>query len=73
MANSKERKCYSFQTRFVSLRDELSIFLKLHGIYYECSGGYSFYHFEVLCNKDEVKLVNNFLDGVSIIEERDAY
>ena len=72
MANSKERKYYSFETRFVSLRDELGIFLKLHGIYYECSGGYSFYHFEVLCNEDEVKIVNNFLDGVSITEESEA-
>lgn len=72
MASSKERKYYNFETRFVSLRDELSIFLKLHGIYYECSGAHSFYHFEVLCNEDEVKLVNNFLDGVSITEKSEA-
>lgn len=72
MADSKERKYYSFETRFLSLRDELSIFLKLHGIYYELSGGNSFYRFEVLCNEDEVKIVNNFLDGVSITEESKA-
>lgn len=64
----KERKYYNFETRFISLRDKLRAYLKSNNIYYELSGAYSYYHFEVLANVEEAKKVNDFLDSITINE-----
>ena len=63
------KKWYNFETSFVSLADRLSVFLKRRGIYYERSGAYSNYHFEIFANDKEVIAVNAFLDANTIGEE----
>ena len=60
------KKYYNFDTRFISLRDALRQYLKDNNIYYELSGAYSYYHFEVLANEKELISVNNFLDSITI-------
>lgn len=45
------KKYYNFDTRFISLRDALRVFLKENNIYYELSGNYSYYHFEILVDQ----------------------
>ena len=65
------KKYYHFETAFKSLKDELSVFLKQSGIYYEvsdCSDGcLPCYHFEVLLSADEVPIVNNWIDEHTIV------
>lgn len=63
------KKYYNFDTRFISLRDVLRTFLKENNIYYELSGAYSYYHFEVLASPDELQKINAFLDTQTITEE----
>ena len=62
------KKYYNFDTRFVSLRDALKAFLQENNIYYELSGNYSFYHFEILINSEELHKTNAFLDTQIITE-----
>jgi hypothetical protein len=62
------RKYYNFDTRFISLRDNLREYLKSNNIYYELSGAYSYYHFEILANENELAKVNEFLDSITINE-----
>jgi hypothetical protein len=61
-----DRKFYSFNTAFRSLKDNLRRFLKESGIYYELSGCGAAWHFEIKCNPTEVELVNNWLDANTI-------
>lgn len=56
------KKWYNFETSFVTLANDLSAFLKCSGIYYERSGAFGNYHFEVLADMDDVATVNAFLD-----------
>lgn len=60
------KKWYNFETSFVTLADKLSEFLKRWGIYYERSGAYGNYHFEIFANNKDVIAVNAFLDANSI-------
>lgn len=60
------KKFYNFDTRFISLRDKLRAFLKDNNIYYELSGAYSYYHFEILVDRSELEKVNSFLDSITI-------
>lgn len=60
------KKYYNFDTRFISLRDALRQFLKDNNIYYELSGNYSYYHFEILANAIELEKTNNYLDSITI-------
>jgi hypothetical protein len=60
------KKYYNFETRFISLRDSLRAFLQDSGVYYELSGAYSYYHFEILVDSAELEKVNAFLDSVTI-------
>ena len=53
------RKWYNFETRFISLRDDLRDFLKESGIKYELSGAF---------NSAELEKVNNWLDKNTITE-----
>lgn len=62
------KKYYSFDTRFLSLRDSLKEYLKNNNIYYELSGAYSYYHFEILASPEELKNINAFLDTQIITE-----
>lgn len=62
------KKYYNFYTRFISLRDILRSFLKESNIYYELSGAYGCYHFEILASPEEVENVNAFLDTQTITE-----
>lgn len=62
------KKYYNFETRFLSLRDALRSFLHNHKIYYELSGAYSYYHFEILASPEELEQINHFLDTQSILE-----
>lgn len=62
------RKYYNFNTRFISFRDALKTFLKDNNIYFELSGNYSYYHFEILANKIELDKINAFIDSQIITE-----
>ena len=63
------KKYYNYETNFRSLKDELVTFLKQSGIYYELSGCVADWHFEILCNTEEVKKVNTWLDENTITEQ----
>ena len=60
------KKWYNFETAFVTLADSLSAYLKRTGIYYERSGAYGNYHFEILTNENGVISINAFLDDNTI-------
>lgn len=60
-------KWYNFETSSVSLAERLSAFLKRCGIYYERSGAYCNYHFEIVADDKEVIAVNAFLDENTIV------
>ena len=62
------KKWYNFETSFVSLADGLSAYLKRKGIYYERSGAYGNYHFEILTDENGVISINSFLDENTIVE-----
>lgn len=62
------KKWYNFETAFVTLADSLSAYLKRSGIYYERSGAFANYHFEIFADDKEVIAVNAFLDANSIQE-----
>lgn len=66
----KMKKWYNFETAFVSLADGMSAFLKRSGIYYERSGAFGNYHFEILAGMDDVVAINAFIDANSIVEVR---
>jgi hypothetical protein len=61
-------KFYNFETRFISLRDALREYLKENNIYYELSGGNSFYHFEIKTDPAGAAAINAWLDGQIITE-----
>ena len=63
-----DKKYYSFDTRFISLRDSLRGYLHNNNIYYELSGAYSYYHFEILASPEELENINTFLDSQIITE-----
>ena len=62
------KKWYNFETAFVTLADSLSAHLKRNGIYYERSGAYGNYHFEIFADKNDVNAINAFLDENTIPE-----
>lgn len=62
------KKYYNFETRFISLRDALREYLHTNNIKYELSGAYSFYHFEILADREQLERVNAFLDTQIITE-----
>ena len=62
------KKWYNFETSFVSLADALSAFLKREGIYYERSGAFGNYHFEILTDENGAISINAFLDANTMIE-----
>ena len=62
------KKYYNFDTRFITLRDALRAFLHGIGVYYELSGNYSYYHFEILATPSELAKINAWLDTQIITE-----
>ena len=62
------KKYYNFDTRFITLRDALRAFLHKIGVYYELSGNYSYYHFEILATPSELDKINAWLDTQTITE-----
>ena len=64
------KKWYNFETSFVALANDLSAFLKRSGVYYERSGAFGNYRFEILADADDVAAVNAFLDAHTIKEAR---
>lgn len=62
------KKWYNFETAFVTLADSLSAYLKRNGIYYERSGAYGNYHFEILADENDVNAINTFLDDNTFSE-----
>ena len=63
------KKWYNFETMFRSLKEDLTAFLKESGIKYEISGCGAGWHFEVLCDTEELEKVNNWLDENTITEQ----
>lgn len=51
-----------FTTFDESVKDRLARFLKLEGIYFEPSGYWEGWHFEIKVDANEEKLVNDWLD-----------
>ena len=64
------KKWYNFETMFKSLRDDLRVYLKNHKIRYELSGCFEGYHFEIFASEAEAGAIDDFLDSISIAEER---
>ena len=62
------KKWYNFETAFLTLADSLSAHLKRNGIYYERSGAYGNYHFEILAGENDVNAINSFLDENTFTE-----
>ena len=64
------KKWYNFETSFVTLANDLSAFLKRSGIYYERSGAFENYHFEIYATPDEAETISDWLDVLTIQEVR---
>lgn len=64
------KKWYNFETSFRSLADAISVALKRDGIYYERSGAFGNYHFEIYATPDEAETISDWLDVLSIQEVR---
>lgn len=62
------KKWYNFETSFEPAADALSVFLKRNGIYYERSGAYGNYHFEILTDENGVISINAFLGENTMVE-----
>lgn len=62
------KKWYNFETAFVTLAESLSAYLKRNNIYYERSGAFGNYHFEILTDENGVNAINEFLDANTIGE-----
>jgi len=56
----------NFETMFISLKEDLSRYLKEYKIYHEISSNGLYYHFEILCNDEEVEKINEWLDENTI-------
>ena len=63
-------KYYNFNTMFRSLKDKLAQFLKDNNIYCEISGATANWHFEILTDANGAKMINNYIDSISITEVR---
>ena len=61
---------YNFETLWSTLKEGLRALLIEHGIKYELSGCGRGWHFEILCGKEEVQLINDWLDQNTIKEVR---
>ena len=62
------KKWYNLETAFINVADSLSAYLKREGIYYERSGAFGDYHFEILADENGANSINAFLDENTFIE-----
>lgn len=62
------RKYYHFETKFRTVKEGLTQFLKENCIYYELSQLNPFcgWHFEIFCNDSEANQVNKWIDDLSL-------
>lgn len=63
-----ESKFYSFETKNKGVRNRLINYLKRMGVYYELSGCYNGWHFEIKLPESWVKIVNDNLDSFHEME-----
>jgi hypothetical protein len=61
-------KYYSFDTMFISLKNQIIDFLKSNNIYFETSKNGQYYHFEILTDPNGAAIINDFIDNVTICE-----
>lgn len=59
-------KYYNFETMFRTLKEQLAAYLKKNNIYYECSGCFGSYHFEIKATPEQAEQINNYLDTITI-------
>lgn len=57
-------KWYSFEVYFETIKDELRKYLKENNIYYELSGCFDGWHFEIKMSDEQMKNVNEFLNAI---------
>ena len=62
-------KWYNYETMFVTLADALSSYLKSKKIYYERSGCFGSYHFEIYATEKQADAINNWISNNVIIEQ----
>lgn len=62
-------KWYNFETMFVTLADELSKYLKSLNIYYERSGCFGGYHFEIYATEKQVNDIDTWILKDAITEK----
>lgn len=55
------KKYRSFETFNRPVKDGLTSYLKSSGIYYEISGCFDGWHFEILCDSEEAEKINSWL------------
>lgn len=60
---------YNVETMFVTLADALSNYLKSKNIYYERSGCFGGYHFEIYATKKEAENIDAWLLKDAIIAQ----
>ena len=53
-----------YSTIFENVRDEFRKFLKLNGIYYECSSGFFGYNFEVKASDAQFGCIDKYWDAL---------
>lgn len=61
-----KKRWYNLETSNEELKGNLKQFLQQHDLVYEISGLGSHYHIEILLSPEEVKLVNEFLEGTHL-------
>lgn len=57
------KKYRNFETMFTDLAEALQEYLNDNAFTYEISGCFNCVHFEILCDSDDVKEINDFLDN----------
>jgi hypothetical protein len=56
------KKYRNFETMWIDLAEALQEYLNDNSFVYEISGCFNCVHFEILCDNEEAKEVNDFLD-----------
>ena len=59
-------KYYNFETRIKSLKDVLIEYLKGNNIYYEVSGVYNSWYFEILTDPVGATIIDQFIESCEV-------
>lgn len=62
----------NFETMNPTIKHELILWLKKNNIYYEVSGCFDGWHFEILCDDMECEDINRFLDSLYELYDMEA-